>query len=249
VASQAVQLRFPWVSSWRLMIDSILRRLRERGLVLAGALILFGTFVVNDILRERVKGLTEALNLAQHTSETREQFFQIMAQVDRRGSEPPQKGSDTSLSTAEHGWYVAGARQQNEIRTMIELAEKLPDPARKRKYLEFAARLDSLANQLVDGSLTIIRKKDALPGDELDETETQPKGLKREEFETAAITLSFKVPILIGNVLAEADRERDEQEARYRKYKMVSIGLYVLGWVLTVTGKLTGDDKEFGLAE
>jgi hypothetical protein len=241
----------------------------KRLVALAGATVIFLTFLVNDAKRENMKELVDSI-------ETAENAFQILTDSRRTYLEikkfeqdfAESRGQHPLKKPASHFDTVSGVQfdawvSKNEIdwSTIDVIEDDLP------LVDELLAHIAKLATRLPEGGQRLatlaslkaensdLKKKwnDGFAGaDELEGNtdskegfaKIEPLNLKIDALGQEFANHSNNVEKASHSILEEADKERATTEENYRFWTIVFRILYVFGWAVGVVGILIGANED-----
>jgi hypothetical protein len=217
-------------------ISAVLER-HKKLLSLIGALIVFVTFVVNDLWKERVQSQSEAITSAEvgyrsaeEFASVRKQVIDLEYQVDDRQAE----GALTPVPTESSVIVNSDARDLTDrLRTALErLNDQLPNNRKVAENLrERRTSLEQLKgelNALLD--LSVSGNAQGNP-----QATTELRRVKNE------IWRQYWMMVPLGaELLADAEKLKAKRDQKLEVVNSISYALYILGWALGVAGQLVG---------
>jgi hypothetical protein len=219
-------------------------------LTLIAALIVFLTFVVNDVKRERLRELKSSIAAAQSFVTVREDihFIEILLLQSHEQIRTPTDEILHALRMSQMpSGYLAGFDVRFDLDRISQLARILPDDVQttnelqslKSKSKELEAAYNEVLHLFAEGA-----EFDRLP-DPRDVVISNAK--KRRELQTKWEDYSrhnsqFEAGVkdLLRRMLACAEQVRDRSERRYKLYTNWSYFLYGFGWAIALMGRLFG---------
>jgi hypothetical protein len=235
-----------------------------RSVSLAGALIVFLTFVVKDGLRERLKDSKDSLDnvtLAEliqknHLDElamTRSVNVNVDSLKNFFAAAYFEHRSTEATHTAEYSDLIEEVTKENDglvyVHLDLERAEQLS------RKLDSGGRFNSeIDNAQKEWTILTSNEKDiqkyldsVIPDDPLT---TKVNKKIRHEFDNQMITaeltsyrssaLAQRVEQLSREMASAAETSSERLETQYQRYTMASYCLYALGWSLALFGRLFG---------
>jgi hypothetical protein len=225
-------------------------------LVIVGAAIVFLTFVIKDGLRENLKDEVAALENSHRQYEQRKQYTDILDAIQHRN----QFRKITDEEALAGGWddYLGIYKKREKWLAMSQYIDK--------DYTPDVQNADVLADALAENSqLAADRGKAHNALARLNETQERARKMFEEptdksrgkdpdmteaerqiESDYEGID-AWAVPA-IKNYAAEAldlaEKELQRTKLRYDRFTVASYFLFILGWVLGLTGRLMGSDGE-----
>jgi hypothetical protein len=251
--------------TWKFTVPTYVKRL----VAVAGATIIFLTFLVNDAKRENMKELVDSIETAENAfqiqTDSRRTYLEIRKFeqdfAESRGQHPLKKLTshfdtlsgiqfDTLVSKNEIDWSTIDVIEDDlplvdELLAHIaKLATRLP---------QGGERIATLASLKAENSDLKKRWNDDFAGaDELEGNTDSKEGLAKVEplnFKIDALGQAFanhsdKVEKASHSILEEADKERATTEENYRFWTIVFRIMYVFGWAVGVVGILIGANED-----
>ena len=217
-------------------ISAVLER-HKKLLSLLGALIVFVTFVVNDLWKERVQSQSEAITSAEvgyrsaeEFASVRKQVIDLEYQVDDRQAE----GSLHSVPTESSVIVNSDARDLTDrLRAALKrLNDQLPNDRKVDENLqERRTRLEQLRGELnALRNVSVSGNVQGIPG-----ATTELRQVKNE------IWRQYWMMIPLGTeLLADAEKLKVKRDQKLKVVNSISYALYMLGWALGVAGQLVG---------
>lgn len=200
---------------------------RDRLLTVLGALVIFVTFIVKEIYRDSARDLGIALQAARTTFAIRDEVEETTRKVDEVGDViieiyaqgKGQRPLVAGLTEVQSNLLLATGRMQRWLPHIVDFEKSLPEG-----QLHCASDISRDVGQL---QMETFRN----PSD------------ADQKFNK--ILLNFDA-CQKGIVTAVSSAE---QKARLREIRFgyASIALFVIGWALTLIGKLTKDEKAEGI--
>jgi hypothetical protein len=245
--------RQPHKSSFRRIIKK-----HSMLITLSGALIVFSTFVVNDILRDSERHVVDALTAGRTEYLIREQHREVISRLasiekdlDEVGQEKPHHLE--SLIAPERQTLEEISRKNSdadsELNSIFMLLDAMPD---KQSYEE---QLDGLRGQvsdaftaegeLEDGLDKVTATRDAVPRttdeaqftEKLEELDPKIDALEEQQF-----SINNRIDDFHSVAIDAAFNAKDREERKSVRYTRVSYFLYAIGWCLGILGRLGGAD-------
>jgi hypothetical protein len=241
----------------------------KRLVALAGATIIFLTFLVNDAKRENMKELVDSIEAAENAfqiqTDSRRTYLEIKKFeqdfAESRGQHPPKKPAphfdtasgvqfDTWVSKNEIDWNTIDAIEDDQplvdelLAHIAKLANRLP---------QGGERIATLASLKTENSDLKKRWDDAFAGADKLEGSTdskegfakiEPLNLQIDSLGQEFAKHSDNVEKESHSILEEADKERATTEESYRFWTIVFRILYVFGWAAGVAGILIGANED-----
>jgi hypothetical protein len=217
-----------------------------------GATIVLSTFVVKDTWSESLRSFIDALESTQTAFLIRaddNNLLRTLHDIQLDIYDLPTAGRK-SLTTGEKVGRLNGEaevvtlecrRVEDFLETMDRLNEMLPADGDRRKNLTMLKEsLSTLRNEAHDMDLASIA-----PGVISTEGKKLVTGSKSNDkglsMELVLWALNDDVDSFSEGILKEARKLKDTKEHDYRIAKFFSFGLYGLGWVVGLIGKLVGE--------
>jgi len=198
---------------------------RDRLFTLLGSVIIFATFVAKEGIGENLKDVVSSIDNAINLFLIRQDAAQnsgpaISAEIPTRHQR----------QMAIIAWYG-----QSEVldKINLDLAKIVP------KEEEFKSR----AKAIHDEAWGILA--DSSHSDDISfpaKTEAQIDALIEKLYGESQMD-SIKAAVLRDDVLEEAKKLKEKQEAHYRTVKWTSYVLFTLGWFITFYGQLSGEPQ------
>jgi len=236
----------PKKKSFRLV--RLLRR-RHRLLMFIGALIVFGTFVLKDALREQLKDLVDSISGSENLFLLRGDSAQIMRSFDalnakmdaeRFFDEPAKSRLVASPTLVELSiWHLEPSvnRDKATLDYASAMLEKLPkrdtrdiiakiDAARSNLNLyshgvtDLASKVWTIHSKDDPASVAVLRQASTLADDQAN--------------------IYLEISHTEEAVLDRAREKAQYYERRYMVYTWISYVLYGIGWLLGLAGRLVG---------
>lgn len=224
-------------------------RKHHRLLTFVGALIVFGTFVVKDALREQLKDLVDSIDSAQSTYVVRMDISRIELYV---------------KSLNRYVRYGSSSQGETKIAQTESLKRDIDDLVGMTQYLaaqvgninRLAQKLGSANKKEVTNSIESINKQHedlrasvtdyVRLAENNDQSRLSEMSSKIDASWHTAETLVTSTPQFAFNLLTSAREVSKRQEERYRFYTWASYFLYALGWSLGLIGRLVGVETGAG---
>jgi hypothetical protein len=235
-------------------------------LTIFGALIVFVTFVVDNVLRDDATGLADSLNRALILSELRADMSKLLTTAGETEQLVHALGDkqDDHPSTAENeAWVRQGAEGASlELSSIMELAQKaLPDNVTLNEELQFVAKQMDADKQVQINVLDVVSNLNhQSPGTLATELAKVIYARPQKPDMFTPIPASQTIPNPGGGttniplfgyqrlaydsqkVLRLVQEKQRGVERRARDWRLLSFALYPIGWVLALAGKLFGAD-------
>jgi hypothetical protein len=217
---------------------------RRTGLVIAGALVVFLTFVVKEEIRDELKDLRDSLAAAESLY-TIEQDIRI---VELHTFTLEEQASTIEIRQRSAAGDPATLRYPREIKTTIAMMRER-DALLKRDSERVSGLADRVSNKAP------LKSPLAKMGDTISKfheaTESKVKELEAAPQDAATLALAqldvgylliADAPVLVaGGDLLEAIRRQEEGlETIYGWCSRLAFLLYVFGWALSLYGSLSG---------
>ncbi|HEY1648093.1 MAG TPA: hypothetical protein VGF96_08935 [Terracidiphilus sp.] len=246
---------------------SFLKR-HDKWLSMFGALIVFGTFLIKDALKESAREARDSFESARVNYVSRHNAEEIRTAVvsgmtdsaknvdllieailNRSDPRKHDFVSDRSLQ-----FFLDSSDQfiqhaERNIGLASELADRIPSAIAERKtILEMKTRLESTKAKLQDVRQYEERKD--IHSEDRSIQKQMPSENSTDEFEARysevehAVVDSMKitqdVTRISDQIVSNAEKEANRLQARYDHYTLASYGLYIFGWTLALAGRLFG---------
>jgi hypothetical protein len=227
-----------------------------RVLPVIGATIVLATFIVKDAWRENLKDLVDSIENAQNVFLIRDdskavtfQLRVIEQKIDHIEQVSTLTTKDPFTAIAVNSQMMIFRELQDNIETDLDnttrLMEKVPGQEANRKTVEeLKKRLVIARDSFRQSGVTIARLIPTVTPDGV-----FPGQARQAIFDTS-VDLSNKTNDLwtrthnlSATVLNEAASELQVEEKHFRWVKIASYILYVLGWTLTLFGKVFGIEE------
>ena len=229
-------------------------------LTVIGALIVFLTFIVNEVLRERLRDVATSITSAQNLLAihddirgTRHQLQSILVMLNSKHpqSEKTRVASYYLFMSEKFGFLNDAVRNgSTNLDRLSPLIRAIPDNGRieveVKSLKQEGQTLSKKVNEIwaniyppppaSDPGFVITRS--------LTELEEFNKHLD-ECFEPIG-NWTIKANRMVGEILTKAEQTRDQAERNYKIYTRASYFLYTLGWILALIGKLGSVDEALG---
>jgi hypothetical protein len=228
-----------------------LRRNRDKLVSLCGALILLTTFLVKDAYREYVKELSTRIDAAQTVyllSQTNEKTYLEIRNFEHNSNADSEKGVG-SVFKDQFSWLDKYDAEQRSASVLIDQTGGLLDRLQKQlrhpyigREIEISEEMLKYENtwgeiQVARGDVGVAKSKN----DEAGYSQTLGKlidAIGRLNGQPTKLNLDARQ--LAGEVLRTAEEVRAQNDDRYKKATTASIVLYVVGWIVTIVGILSG---------
>jgi hypothetical protein len=204
---------------------------------LLGALIVFVTFVVNDLWKERVRSQSDAINSAEAGYRSAEEFASVRKQVidleyqvdDMQAARPL-----SSIPTENSVIVNSDARDLTDRLgvAMERLNDQLPNHRKAGEDLqERRSNLEQVKGELnALRALSVSGKTQGNP-----QTTTDLRRVKNE------IWTQYWMMLPLGTeLLADAEKLKAKRDQKLEVVNSISYALYIFGWALGVAGQLLG---------
>lgn len=225
-----------------------------------GAIIIFATFVVKDVMRERLKDLNDSMNSAEMfylTQTSIEQTQMGMADmemtlgtvnfniVDQKAGEIDRYQHQIQLVFATA--VAKFSLTEQYIKNLTRLIQKLPhDESQQKQVDSLLARCAAIKTQ----AEAVPKEADAFIKKyrtSMEEDESPPPGamarmnalLKQlQAFQNDSATFGTSVQNVTDSVLANAHQIEEKSDHQYSWATVASYMLYSLGWILAFAGRV-----------
>jgi len=187
------------------------RPTRQRQLVFLGALIVFTTFIVKDILREQLKELVDSIGQAEQLYMIQSDINEILAQF---------RPLPDEVATAQASVSVAQVASTHDL--LLRNAQQLSTVLSSKDRNEFDKWRMDYRRRFID----------FLEQNKLGSSDTMP--LKD------AVAFSLMVDDIVHDTLRMADEKRLFDEHTYKLFTWISYALYIFGWGIALRGRLIG---------
>jgi hypothetical protein len=223
-------------------------------ITLLGGLIVFSTFVVKEGYRDRFKDVSDSITTAENNFVARKTanplpvFIAIVyRRIGRLEGEIRPKGKKSGPSEqAARDEADVTLMKVDEIIAAVDnlsaLIEKLPERSEDRiLYDDIKNRTDELveSKHKLEKSLMILRMFDPRVKGNVEEVYSGARLVQSE----ADYLLTTYVGPLEKKLIKRAREYKKEQEISYHQATSLSYGLYAVGWMLALVGKLVKDEK------
>lgn len=228
---------------------------RHEGLtIIVGALLMFSTFVVDNVAREKLRSLTDSLNAAQTTFLIRDSTLDLYREIDEVEARVAQGNTELMqrLPKARNRRQVAIDPEAFLPHTSVEVLRLTNEtwhefnnlglliaklPAHDSRVRE----IDALYKEFDTVRLRMINKPVTPIASEKDRT-FDPIAYNREQREDyfAVLRIHDELQMLAAGVLDDARANIEKTEHRLDSLTPLSYFLFVIGAVLTVLSKLAG---------
>lgn len=234
-------------------------RRHQSALAFVGALIVFGTFIVNEGLRDHLKNLIDSIRSAQVSYDIAKQFedselgmidqrMQIFDHIDALENALPKAHPSTFAR-----WRRLNNEQSanfNNWSTLIEhikqnifpLVKELRMPTLSQRMEDLEKQWSSVEQRATsfDNSVAAISEASIDPN--------KLKSISQENVDLSGtmIDLTSFASHLADDVLGEAVNRQDRDQRRYNRYTWASYFLYAFGWGLGLVGRLVGVETGAG---
>lgn len=227
---------------------------------LLGATIILVTFIAKDARTEKVKELGDSLELAQNRFDIEMQerktynavrlldreIYDQLALLHRRfdlvagysstgmSNEHPfpcQMLNHSSTDLLEH---------QGDFQYASALVRTLPDTIKKQYDLETVKKQFALTRIKLDLAMS------RCPDSDSDQPVKPPTLDEAMDVDKSLVTVEIISNDMYSKVLADATAQHDIAEKRAKYWTIVYYSLYAVGWLITVTGILIGEETEEG---
>ena len=204
---------------------------------IVGALIVFGTFMVNDLLRERMKDIADAISQANlrydawtYHKEDNDNVFRVENMLTTLGRHIEKSGNpDAGMDTiAIHADTV-----MIDINTKLAFLEPLIEAIPNGEERLRSRRNQLKANMDALGVITSKRIQDETGGKSPDNSTNGIIGDKE-------VVISGEMQDFEDVVRATGGAEREQADKLYSRYRVVSVLLYIAGWTLGLGVKFFG---------
>jgi hypothetical protein len=231
-------------------------RLRKYNKIIAfaGATIVLTTFIVKEGWREHLKNLGETIAGAQNAFSLHADSQAIISYLNSLGSEI--EAIRGKISNSEFGFTALGVNrtmllyswQLQQLDTSVEnltaLLEGLPNvQRRKSEVCEIAKELQGLHKQHRSiGEITARAASTLTPEGYYQPAEANAVSSQILLLSASLLDIYRRVDRATSGTLADATAGRSRQEKMYGIATRVSYGLYALGWLFGLVGRLYGID-------
>jgi hypothetical protein len=226
----------------------------KRWLDFASICIVAGTFIANNVLRDRAKELADKVDRAQHLSESREQYTDMMEETQSL-EQSTHKNKATITADEEAKRYDRLHLQYESDLNLLQLVPDIDPQAnvvskQLRHALEaMSDRVDSLRElqdprELRPEEVPMVRKNIA---DLEDKIRDELKDYDLGPFDPTN-NVDSRIEVAFAsfnhNVLNSANDTREEAEAEAHIGRVIGYFLYAVGFIIALLGKLYGRETE-----
>lgn len=239
-----------------------------KALPVVGLAIVLVTFIVNDGFREHVKDLKDSIESAQTLNLLRTDSQQIEGNVElinanlldigsqlraiNEHEADPYKPHKAGLSDMEMQLAFVKRKLhglQSILETTTELSAQFPATGQEMTALntergaleqlrDTLQPMDKTVGQLADMKAGVVDQSSTIPADDALETVVR----NSLDVQSELTTLSDRITATSTDVLQSAKEYRQKVSLQYIHYTWASWALYGLGALLTLWGKLSGND-------
>ena len=213
----------------------------RRVLTLMGALIVFLTFVVKDTRREQLKDSVDTISNAQSLFDARKEARILGTRIESAnngviaveevllaGNGPHGKLADVILHQR-----IAGVEQlADEAALLLHMIEQLARAVPGGITKEQKEKLDAMGSRQRE----FLRKVEAWTARTSAGSDSEPPNLS--EVRSEGSSLHNDLYAMGGALYLTLIEQRETQEKAYEHWTWISYGLYMVGWGMTLLGRL-----------
>jgi hypothetical protein len=229
----------------------------HRVIALAGAFIVFMTYIAKDGKKEHLDHLVTAITTAENQYLIRSDSADLRKKVDilarqfmahaQNPTKPLERWTSVDEDEIDYDW-------QDDVRDGVKAQERLLDNVvRLTDQLHFEKNRDDQINRIIADYNKFWKQSDEI--DKLTAAAEQAKESKKATASKEAMNilsdaqiawsklaagLGDQLDAISGPILEEAGKERVETEKKYRRWSDISGLLYGIGWSLGVLGIVGG---------
>jgi hypothetical protein len=229
-------------------IKSFFRRHNTR-LIFFGALVVFTTFVIKDVLREQLKDLMDSVESAhsifvlRHDTSMlnfRLQYLQGTADALADKLVRSKMVTQDGLRKDATAKIVLLDEQLDNLfvycDNVARLVEKLPEKMSMTHHLHDL--VDATEHRALHQRAILEHLREGEELKTLDSKSSSVVGTTILEIQNAIPQLDFAIMTYGEMTMREAERAKDVSKQTYGRWTRISYGLYALGWGLGLVGKL-----------
>lgn len=241
----------------------------KRWVAVAGATIIFLTFLVNDAKRENMKELVGSIEAAENAfqiqTDSRRTYLEVRQFekdfAESRGQHPLKKPAphidpmsgvefDTVVSNKEIDWNTLNVIEEYQpfvdelLGHIARLAERLPRTRNRSRDVDALKHVNFDLKLRWNDMFSKANSVDDILGSKQSAPKVEQLNLEIDGLGQAFIKNSDDVEKESRSILDEAERERAATEENYRFWTIVFRILYVFGWVAGIAGILIGSNED-----
>jgi hypothetical protein len=241
----------------------------KRLVAVAGATIIFLTFLVNDAKRENMKELVGSIEAAENAfqiqTDSRRTYLEVRQFekdfAESRGQYPLKKPAphidpmsgvefDTVVSKKEIDWNTLNVIEEYQpfvdelLGHITKLAERLPRTRNRSIHVDALEHVNLNLKLRWNDMFSKANSVDDILGSKEGARKVEQLNLEIDDLGQAFIKDSDDVEKESRSILEEAERERAATEENYRFWTIRFRVLYVFGWVASIVGILIGANEE-----